>query len=111
MTIRAAASFCILLLSSAFASGQSVSLIAPRTVAPVSVLAIHDARHADLILLSSGHDAGLRQGMVLRVTRDRQTVADLVIVDLRLQAATALILDLANAQSLQPGDLAKVRTF
>ncbi|MFH1499704.1 MAG: hypothetical protein ABII82_17980 [Verrucomicrobiota bacterium] len=81
-----------------------------RTVAPAKVVAVQAARAADLVVLGDGFAAGLRQGMVCRVTRGGAEIGDILLVDLRSGAATALILNLAPGQRIQPGDTAAVRT-
>jgi hypothetical protein len=64
---------------------------------------------ADLVLLGGGFEAGLREGMICRVTRGPAVIAEIQLVGLRAQAGAALILDLAPGQSIQPGDLASVK--
>lgn len=109
MNVRALLVLVLLALAPAYAVGQGAGLVAPRTVAPVAVVALRDTAGADLVLLSSGHDAGLRQGMVLRVDRDGEPVARLLVVDLRARSSTALIVDLAPERALRPGDIAVLR--
>lgn len=81
-----------------------------RTVAPAPVLAVQAARAADLVVLGGGFSAGLRQGMVCRVTRGGAEIGDILLVDLRSDASTALILNLADGQRIQPGDTVAVKT-
>jgi hypothetical protein len=48
--------------------------------------------------------------MVCTVNRDGAVIGELLVVDLRPRAASALILDLASSESLQPGDSVAVKT-
>jgi hypothetical protein len=65
---------------------------------------------ADLVILDAGFEAGLRQGMVCTVNRDGAAIGEILLVDLRPRAASALILDLASDQSFQSGDSVAVKT-
>jgi hypothetical protein len=76
---------------------------------PASVAAIESTSVADLILLRGGFDAGLRQGMVCRITRDGADVGEVLLVELRPSCSAALILNLAPGQSIRPGDSAAVK--
>jgi hypothetical protein len=78
-------------------------------LAPVTVAAIEPTRSADLVMLSHGFNAGLRQGMVCRVTRAGAAVAEVLLVDLRPTCASALIVSLAPGQSIRAGDVASVK--
>ena len=94
----------------AFASAPS--LVQAAGVAPVAeVAAIQSARVADLVLLRSGFDAGLRQGMVCRITRGATEVGEVLLVDLRPTCSAALILSLAPKQSIRAGDLASIKVL
>ncbi len=73
------------------------------------VVAVQPTRVADLVILGHGFDAGLRQGMVCRVTRGGAEVAEIVLVDLRPTCASALIVAQAAGQSIRAGDLASVK--
>ena len=76
-----------------------------------AVVAVQPARVADLVLLDRGFDAGLRQGMVCRVTRGTTDVAEVLLVELRPNCSAALILDLASHQSIRAGDLARIKVL
>jgi hypothetical protein len=95
----------------------AVSATAPSAVqaaAPASlaeVVAVQPTRVADLVLLSRGFDAGLRQGMVCRVTRDGKAIAEVLLVDLRPSCSAALIVSVASRQSIRPGDLAGIKVI
>ena len=75
----------------------------------VTVVAIHPTRVADLVLLRGGFDAGLRQGMICRVTRGSSDIAEVVLVDLRPTHSAALIVNVAPKQSIRPGDAASIK--
>ena len=78
--------------------------------APVAtVLAIEPARAADLVLLQGGFDAGLRQGMICRVTRGATEIAEVILVDLRPAHSAALILSVAPRQTIRTGDVAFIK--
>ena len=73
------------------------------------VVAVQPTRVADLILLDHGFNAGLRQGMVCRVTRGTAEIAEVLLVDLRPACSSALILNVAAKQSIRAGDTASVK--
>lgn len=74
-----------------------------------TVVAVEPTRVADLVLLRGGFDAGLRQGMVCRVTRGRTEIAEVLLVELRPAHSAALILNVAPRQSIRAGDTASVK--
>jgi hypothetical protein len=80
-------------------------------VGAVEVAGVHPARAADLVVLAGGFDAGLRSGMVCRVTRGAKEIAEVLLVDLRPRCSTALILGVASGHSIQPGDLARIKVL
>jgi hypothetical protein len=82
-----------------------------RSVEAAPVVAVQATRVADLVLLGAGFEAGLRQGMVCRISRGAAEIAEVVLVDLRPRAGAALILQLAPGQSIRPGDVATVKTL
>jgi hypothetical protein len=73
------------------------------------VVAIETTRVADLVLLRGGFDAGLRQGMVCRLTRGGTAIAEVLLVELRPAHSAALILQVAPKQSIRPGDVASIK--
>ena len=74
-----------------------------------AVIAVESTQVADLILLRGGFDAGLRQGMICRITRGSQEIAEVIVVDLRPAHSAALIMDIAPKQSIRAGDLASIK--
>ena len=74
-----------------------------------TVVAVQPTRVADLVMLGHGLDAGLRQGMVCRLTRGGTEIAEVLLVDLRPTCASALIVSLAPGQSIRAGDVASVK--
>ncbi len=97
----------------------TVALLALVAAAPFSVraanasaaavVAVQPTRVADLVLLDHGFDAGLRQGMVCRVTRGRTEIAEVLLVELRPSCSAALILSVAPKQSIRAGDSAAIK--
>jgi hypothetical protein len=86
--------------------------ISSSSAAPVaSVVALEPTRVADLVLLQGGFDAGLRQGMVCRVTRGALEIAEILLVELRPTCSAALILNIAAKQSIHPGDVARIKVL
>lgn len=75
----------------------------------LEVVAVQPARVADLVLLGHGFDAGLRQGMVCRVTRGTASIAEILLVEVRPTCSAALIMSLAASQSIQAGDTAAIK--
>jgi hypothetical protein len=108
--IRRIATF-FALLTVATATVQASVLVATRSVEAAPVVAVQPTRVADVVLLGAGFEAGLRQGMVLNVTRAGVSIAEVVLVDLRPRAGAALILQLAAGQSIRSGDIATVKTL
>lgn len=84
---------------------------AARVPAVAEVVAVQPAGTADLVLLSHGYDAGLRQGMVCRLLRGNSEVAEVLLVDLRPSCSAALILNVAARQSIRPGDVATIKVL
>ncbi len=77
--------------------------------AALEVAAVQPTLVADLVLLGHGFDAGLRQGMVCRVTRGSADVAEILLVDVRPTCSAALITSLALHQSIHAGDVAAIK--
>ncbi|MDP3068843.1 MAG: hypothetical protein Q8N18_01070 [Opitutaceae bacterium] len=73
------------------------------------VVAVQPTSVADLIVLGGGFDAGLRQGMVCRVTRGSSEIAEILLVDLRPSCSTALIVSVVPHQSIRAGDVASTK--
>lgn len=108
--IRLIATF-IVLFTVATATVRASALVATRSVEAAPVVAVQPTRVADVVLLGAGFEAGLRQGMVLNVTRAGLSIAEVVLVDLRPRAGAALIQRLAPGQSIRAGDTATVKTL
>jgi len=98
--LKAAAVIAFVICHSSFAAAPAAS-----------VTAIQPTRVADLVLLNGGFDAGLRQGMVCRVTRGTTEIAEVLLVELRPGCSAALILNLAPKQSLRAGDTASIKVL
>ena len=101
-SLQAAALLAVVHLTSSFSYAA----------APVaSVVAVEPSRVADLVMLNAGFNAGLRQGMVCRLSRGPTEVAEVVLVDLRPTCSAALILNVAPKQSIRAGDVAAIKVL
>lgn len=89
----------------------SAALVDTHSVEAAPVISVRSTRVADIVLLGAGLNAGLRQGMVCRITRGNADVAKVVLVELGLRSSAALILQLYPGQSIQTGDVATVQTL
>jgi hypothetical protein len=98
----------VVALSGAMSLRAAVSV--DRSVASARVTRLAATPAADLVLIDAGHEAGFRQGMVCVATRGGEKIGELLLVDLRPRAASALILDLNTGRGLQPGDRVAVKT-
>jgi hypothetical protein len=78
-------------------------------VGAIEVVAVQPTRAADLVLLGGGFNAGLRQGMICRITRGGTDVAEVLLVELRPTCASALITNLAAGQRIRAGDVASLK--
>lgn len=66
---------------------------------------------SDLVVIDGGLLQGLRRGMICRIERGDRTVGEVLIIASRYQRAAALILQIARETTLQPGDIARIKTF
>ncbi len=98
-------------IAAAVAVVQLTSSFLPAAAASAAVVAVEPTRVADVVLLGQGLNAGLRQGMVCRVTRGTTEVGEILLVDLRPTTSAALILTLAPKESIRSGDLAAVKVL
>ena len=76
-----------------------------------AVVSVQPTRIADLVMLNGGFDAGLRQGMICRVTRGTTEVAEVLLVELRPTCSAALIVSVAPRQSIRAGDTAAIKVL
>jgi hypothetical protein len=90
---------------------QLTSAFLPAATASAAVVAVESTRVADVVLLGSGFNAGLRQGMVCRVTRGLTEIGEILLVELRPSSSAALILSVAPKQSIRSGDLAAIKVL
>ena len=102
--LRAAA-----LLAAIIPLSSSISHAAVSAAPAATVVALQPTRVADLVLLSNGFNAGLRQGMVCRLTRGATEVGEVLLVELRPTCSAALILNVAPKQSIRAGDIASIK--
>ncbi len=87
----------------------AASLHAAVPVASVAV--VQPTRIADLVMLNGGFNAGLRQGMVCRVTRGATDIAEVLVVELRPTCSAALIVSVSPKQSIHAGDSASIKVL
>ena len=99
------------LLTLAVLSAASSGLRGAGVPAVAEVAAVQAGRVADLVLLDRGFDAGLREGMVCRLSRASAGVAEIQLVDLRPGCGSALILSVAPGQSIRPGDTVSIKVL
>lgn len=92
------------------AGAVCAAVVQERSVGTAQIRQIAPQSAADLVILDAGHEAGLREGMVCTVSRSGQPIGELLLVELRTHAASALILDLIPDQSLLTGDRVSVKT-
>lgn len=92
------------------ATSLRAAITIDRSVGEARISQLANLPVADLVVIDAGFEAGFRQGMVCRVTRGKDLIGELLLVDLRPRVSNALILDLASGQGLQPGDLVSVKT-
>ena len=88
----------------ALAAAAPFTVCAASAAGSTEVVAVRSEPVADLVLLGHGFDAGLRQGMVCRVTRGSIDIAELLLVEVRPTCCAALITSLAPKQSIHAGD-------
>ena len=103
--------FITVFVAASAASLHAAALVDTRSVQAAPVVAVQATRVADIVLLGAGFEAGLRQGMVCRITRGKADIAEVVLVDLRPRVGAALILQLVPGQSIRSGDIATVKTL
>ncbi|MEO6244167.1 MAG: hypothetical protein ABIQ12_01920 [Opitutaceae bacterium] len=93
----------------AAAIGLLASSLLHATPSALVVTAVQPSRVADIVVLNGGFDAGLRQGMVCRISRGAVAVAEVLLVETRPAASAALILSVAPKQAIRAGDSAAVK--
>jgi len=103
--------FLCLGLALTCAASAVATITVERSVGTAQIIRVASLPSADLVVLDAGFEAGLRQGMVCTVSRSGESLGELLLVELRPRAATALILGLATGRSLQSGDSVAVKTF
>ena len=65
----------------------------------------------DVVLLEGGLEQGVRLGMLCRISRDMQTIGEIVIIESRSEDAAGLILKLNKDSTIQTGDIAQIKTI
>ena len=66
---------------------------------------------SDLVMLEGGLHQGLRRGMICRIERGGRTVGEVLIIASHRHSAAALILQIAHETTIQPGDIARIKTI
>ena len=66
---------------------------------------------ADLVILDGGLEQGLRLGMVCRVERGVKSIGELIIIESGSNCSAALILNLTDNLTIQPGDSVRINTL
>ncbi|MCU0791797.1 MAG: hypothetical protein MUE42_02840 [Opitutaceae bacterium] len=108
--VSSTSAFRFLVAASLGAASAWAEVAAQRSVGGAQIRHISSSSTADLVILDAGHEAGLREGMVCTVSRAGRRVGELLLVDLRPRAASALIIDLAPDLGFQLGDHVSVKT-
>jgi len=76
-----------------------------------SVSAIYAGEVADLVIVDAGYDRNFCTGARCRVERNGEPVAEIVIAESAEEQSVALIINLANNQTIQTGDTVKLKTL
>ena len=95
----------------ALVAAAPFSVQAANVSGSAEVATVQSTRVADLVLFRGGFDAGLRQGMVCRVTRGTTEIAEVLLVELRPTCSAGLIMSVAPKQSIRAGDLAAIKVL
>ncbi|CAI8317510.1 MAG: Uncharacterised protein [Opitutia bacterium UBA7350] len=66
---------------------------------------------SDLVVIEGGLSQGLRRGMICCIERNNRLVAEVLIIASHPNRAAALILQIARETTIQPGDIARIKTF
>jgi len=65
----------------------------------------------DVVLLEGGLEQGVRLGMVCRISRNMQSIGEIVVIESRSEDAAGLILKLNKGSTIQTGDIAQIKTI
>ena len=107
--MRFALSMSVLLASAAAVCAGSRTLGSAESNGQANVVEVVVGRSADLVVLASGYDAGLRPGTVCTVFRAGQPFGSIVVADASEHRAVALILSLDGGARINPGDTVTLR--
>ncbi|MCH8474164.1 MAG: hypothetical protein LAT55_02940 [Opitutales bacterium] len=106
----------ILLLFSGFSFLQAEANSRPQWVESqhediqtAQVLAIEELSEADVVIFSGGYETGYRAGMVGSIEREGSIYAEVLIVEARPKVMAAVIRELEEGYSIQPGDILRPR--
>jgi len=101
----------LLLLRLALVAGLSNGFQAYASSAGATVIAFEGAERADLVFVGAGLGSGLRQGMTCLVTRNGRRVAELLVVEARTAASSALIVGTEPGEAVMRGDAVNIKTL
>jgi hypothetical protein len=107
--MRFALSMSVLLASAAAVCAGSRTMGSAESNGQANVVEVVVGRSADLVVLASGYDAGLRPGTVCTVFRAGQAFGSIVVADASEHRAVALILSLDGGARINPGDTVTLR--
>ena len=75
---------------------------------------VHSVINSDsaaVVLLDGGLEQGLRCGMICRIERGSQAIAEIILIASETDKAAGLILSLNQASTIQSGDIARIQTI
>ncbi len=85
--------------------------IEPGDIAPAEVREIRSTEVTDLVLVAGGYQHGYRPGMVCRVIRDDENVAEILLVEVRDRVSAGIIVGILSEKIIEPGDAVRVKTL
>lgn len=107
--MRIAFSMSVLLATALAVCAGSRALGSAESNGQAQVIEVVVGRSADLVVLASGYDVGLRPGAVCTVARAGQAFGSIVVADSSEHRAVALILSLDGGTRILAGDTVTLR--
>jgi hypothetical protein len=83
----------------------------PGDIGPTEVREIRSTEVTDLVLVAAGYQHGYRPGMVCRVIRDGENVAEILLVEVRDRVSAGIIVGILSEKIIEPGDAVRVKTL
>ncbi len=80
------------------------------SVVPARVHEVVSTEVTDLVLVPAGYRDGYRPGMICRVSRDGNGIAEILMVEVRDEASAGIIVALFSEEIIEPGDVIRVKT-